>query len=466
MISRVFNNYFSWMIYSISLAIIIVLINPYLIITFILIAILAAVYYFGEKVLLGLILLNYLTGLTEYIGNLRIYLNLLSTMILIYLFIKKYGLRLDEYPKIPYEIAIFLIVLFTSLSVSALFSSYMGIGFTSILTMLLFFLITYLFYALLKNEENIYIYIYSISISVLVVAVRIFIDLFTLGIQDFFKKAILEGNSELAGSTGYTGFTIFFISTSFISAFLFMDKSKNAINKLLLTLILIINIVTLIFANSRAAILATILSISFMFLILKWKPFIKTFLIILLVLLGLFFTIPAVEETINLYVRIDSINQREVFWETGSDVISDYPILGVGPGSFYKYFFSYAPGSLFDLFYLDIWRYGKPSPHNLFLHYWSENGILGFILSISLFVLFFYFAFKTIKLTKGKNRDNYIISIAITGIGIGFLFRAFFEVTGLLYYGYITTDLPFWLLFGILLHFYQDMKSHAIQLAE
>ena len=463
MISRVFNNYFTWMAYSLALAILVVLINPYLIISIILVAIIGAVYYFGEKVLLGLILLNYLTGLTEYIGNLRVYLNILSTIILLYLFLKKYGLRFGEYPKIPKEITIFLITLFFSLSISALFSSFMIIGFTSIVTMLLFFCISYIFYALLKNEENIYVYIFSISISVLVLAVRIFIDLFALGTQDFFKKAILEGNSELAGSTGYTGFTIFFISISFITAFILMDINKKALNKILLILLLIINIATLIFANSRSAILASILSISFMFIVIKWKLFIRTFLIISLVILGLFFTIPAVEETINLYVRIDSINQREVFWESGSDVLSDYPILGVGPGTFYQYFYSYAPSSLFDFFYLDIWRYGKPSPHNLFLYYWSENGILGFILSISLFVLFFYFAVNSIKLTKLKHKNNYIISIAITGIGIGFLFRAFFEVTGILYYGYITTDLPFWLLFGILIHFYQKMNLNGCE---
>ena len=68
------------------------------------------------------------------------------------------------------------------------------------------------------------------------------------------------------------------------------------------------------------------------------------------------------------------------------------------------------------------------------------------------------------RLTKKISRDSYIISIAITGIGIGFLFRAFFEVTGLLYYGYITTDLPFWLLFGILVHIYQEIKSNEYEI--
>jgi O-antigen ligase len=117
-------------------------------------------------------------------------------------------------------------------------------------------------------------------------------------------------------------------------------------------------------------------------------------------------------------------------------------------------------------FYLDIWRYGKPSPHNLFLHYWSENGIIGFLLSISLFLLFFYYSFKTIKLSKEKNKEYYIVTLAITGIGIGLLFRAFFEVTGLLYYGFITTDLPFWLVFGILIYIYQKLISNRYNIVE
>jgi len=114
---------------------------------------------------------------------------------------------------------------------------------------------------------------------------------------------------------------------------------------------------------------------------------------------------------------------------------------------------------LSSYFDLDIWRFGKPSPHNLFLYYWAENGIFGFVLSISLFVMFFYFAYKTISLAKHSSLEYYSLSVAITGIGIGLLFRAFFEVTGLLYYGYITTDLPFWLIFGILMYIYQNLNQ-------
>jgi len=459
MISNLRNNYYTLIAYSIVLGIIIVLLNPYILYVLPLLGIIAIVHYYGERLLIGLILINFLSGLTEYIGNLRVYLNILSTIVLIFIFLKHYGFSFVEYPKIPKQLFIFLTTLFFSLTLSTLFSKYLSIGFFSILTMVLFFFLCYLLYALLSKVSTVYDYIYSISIAVLIVGIRIFYDLFTLGLENFFKKAILEGNPELAGSTGYTGFTIFFISMVFLVAFLFIDKFNKPFNKFALIWFMIINFTALIFANSRAAIIASILSISFLLLFLKRKQFINIFLTSIVVFISIYLIVPSVEETINLYVRVDSINQREVFWESGYDVILDYPILGVGPGTFHEYFYSYAPSSLFDFFYLDIWRYGKPSPHNLFLHYWAENGVLGFITAISLFVLFFYFAFMTIKLTQNKNNNYFIISLTITALGIGFLFRAFFEVTGVLYYGYIATDLPFWLLFGILIHIYQTSVS-------
>ena len=63
------------------------------------------------------------------------------------------------------------------------------------------------------------------------------------------------------------------------------------------------------------------------------------------------------------------------------------------------------------------------------------------------------------KITK-KNKDEfYILSVVITGIGIGLFFRSFLEITGYLTYGYITTDLPFWLIFGILINIYQKYST-------
>jgi len=451
--------------FSIIFAALAILFLPYNPIPILLISALMAIYFFGERLLLGLIIINFTTSLTEYVGDFRIYFNMIATISLTYLFLKKYGLDFKNYPKLPKEIIYFIIFLFISLFVSSSFSVYAMIGFISLVTMFLFFGICYIFYSLITDDKDIYVYIYSLCVAVFILAIRIFTDLIILGPEKFFMKAVLEDNSELAGSTGYTGFTIFFITIAFISVILFLGHIKKGISKTILISFLILNIVTLIFANSRAAIVSAFLSVGFLLLILKKALFLKIISFTILVFAILFFTVPEVEDTINAYIRIDSVNQRDVFWGSGVDVISDYPLLGVGPGVFYKYFYSYSPSSLSSFFDLDIWRFGKPSPHNLFLYYWAENGILGFVLSISLFVMFFYFGFKTISLAKHSSREYYILSVAITGLGIGLLFRAFFEVTGLLYYGYITTDLPFWIIFGVLMYIYQSLnRKNELQL--
>lgn len=63
------------------------------------------------------------------------------------------------------------------------------------------------------------------------------------------------------------------------------------------------------------------------------------------------------------------------------------------------------------------------------------------------------------RLTKNKDYNFYVLTVAITGIGIGLFFRSFIEVTGYLIYGYITRDLPFWLLFGALVFIYQKFNN-------
>lgn len=139
----------------------------------------------------------------------------------------------------------------------------------------------------------------------------------------------------------------------------------------------------------------------------------------------------------------------------GLDVINDHPIVGIGPDMFDKVFFNYAPSKTVNYFRSDFLQIGKPHPHNFFFYFMAENGILGLISSVTFFILFFYFAFKTIRLTQNINRDYYILTVAITGIGIGLFFRSFIEVSGYLLYGYITADLPFWLMFAVLISIHQ-----------
>ena len=161
-------------------------------------------------------------------------------------------------------------------------------------------------------------------------------------------------------------------------------------------------------------------------------------------------------------MRLDKINTRDIYWELGLEIIQDHPVFGVGTDQYEKYFYSYAPSSIYKYFESGAGISGKPHPHNFFLFYTAENGILGLITSISFYILFLYFAINTMKRTKKKNYDYYILSVVITGIGIGVFFRSFLEITGYLTYGYITTDLPFWLVFGILISIYQKFQKNNL----
>jgi O-antigen ligase len=201
------------------------------------------------------------------------------------------------------------------------------------------------------------------------------------------------------------------------------------------------------------------LSIFFILIVLKRSLFLKSLLALFSVILILIISIPALQDSVINYFRLERLNTREVYWKTGLEVIEDHPVFGVGTDLFQNYFHNYAPSSVYAFFESGAGIFGKPHPHNFFLFYAAENGIAGFLTSVSFFVLFFYFAVLTLRLTK-KSADYFVLSVAVTGIGIGIFFRSFLEITGYLTYGYITTDLPFWLVFGILITIYQKFRNY------
>ena len=121
-----------------------------------LILIVSANFISGEKFFVGIVVISYLTATTKYAGDFRIYINLFFTTLLIFRFIKDFGLKINEYPKLPFEIIFFLISLSMCLFLSSLFSVDYITGFYSFLTTVLFFVICYALYSLLNNMNLIY----------------------------------------------------------------------------------------------------------------------------------------------------------------------------------------------------------------------------------------------------------------------------------------------------------------------
>ena len=358
---------------------------------------------YGQRFVIGIILIGYLTATTQYAGNFRIYINIFITIILIYFFLKQYGLHFNEYPKPPTEIILFLVSLFLCLILSSIFSVNPITGFYSIITTFIFFIICYLFYALLNYMQNIYTYIYSIFAIVIILSLSILIDLFRLGPTIFFLRGLFSDEVELYSMMRYTEFVIFFISLILLISMHLLKGIYNRFYRIIIKFLIIFNIIILVLANSRGSILAAILSSSFLLLVIKGRKFIKVLFFALIVIIILLNTFPVFEETVDTYFRWETVGQRELFWQAGIDIFKDYPIFGIGPNHFPKYFGTYAPAGIYE--HIGFSKLTNPTPHNLFLRYAAENGLLGIIVSISFFVIFFNLAIRTMRLTKNKNHE-------------------------------------------------------------
>lgn len=59
---------------------------------------------------------------------------------------------------------------------------------------------------------------------------------------------------------------------------------------------------------------------------------------------------------------------------------------------------------------------------------------------------------------KSGSEEIYFIIWGIIEVGIGLFIGGLFEAIGLIFYGYITVDLPFWILISILIFNYFNIK--------
>ena len=89
----------------------------------------------------------------------------------------------------------------------------------------------------------------------------------------------------------------------------------------------------------------------------------------------------------------------------------------------------------------------------------TDLGILGFISSVALPVIYLKIGYSTIHLAKDYNRKIYLLIIGITSAGVGMFVRGFFSGISIITYGWLSVDLPFWMIFGILSYYYLKLSN-------
>lgn len=419
-----------------------------------------AILYFilGERFLIVFILITLFTLVGELNESLRVVVHLVDFTLLGILFLKKFGLNFHNYPKVPKSIIYFLILYFTAMIISSMMSAYPLTGKGVITQQFAFFVIVYVFYSLINNEEVIKNYILAIILVGLVLVSVSLSTFFTegYGIVDIIAKDRIRISTLLSNPEALSNFYV--VSFPFIITFiLFTNKVRN---KVLGFLLLIYLCFGLFLTMSRSSLLAILLSSSIILYLLRRKILYQLLISISSFALLTIFYRP-LNEIVNLFFRVEEgMSARDQLWNMSLNIIRDHPIFGIGPGAYKYVYFNYFPfmldefwGKIMIEFY-DITG-GANFSHNYFLVLFTELGLLGIITSITLPIVFLVIGLKTIKKYSYSRGFNYNLIIALFAAGVSIIFRNFFNSIGMIYLGGITTDLPFWLFFSSLVYFYK-----------
>lgn len=421
---------------------------------------------YNEKFLVGLIIITLFSIVSGFGSTLRLFVHITNFSLLGFLFIRHYGFNFTEYPKIPKPLLYFIGIYYFSMLISAAFSNYFFAGLFLIGRQTVFFIVAYIFYSLIKDIEYVKTIIISLVIVSIFIALSSVYDVSQSGI-DLINIALgsrYRALSFIANTDASTAFFILTLPIILIFAFL---KEYKTIRGILLSLIVVITL-GLFLIISRSAILSISVSLSILLYRVRKMLFIKLILIGSVLLL-IILLIEPINETLSLFLRFESgLSQRNYFWDLAYNIIIDNPILGIGPGS-YKYLeFNYAPvllNSWAGHIIVDLSRVvdGANVSHNMYLKFTSDMGIPGLLSVLYFFVLFFHISVSTINKAIKGNKVLYLLILVISTVLGSMFIRCFFDDIGILNYGIIVTDLPFWLLFGILIFFYQKPEEFFVK---
>ena len=419
---------------------------------------LLAIILFSEynKYLLYFIITTLLAVPSNLGTEIRTTIQVSNILLLFLLFITVYYQKPIKISEEPKDIFYFIIVYLFVMLVTSLIGNNFWLGITQLARQLVFFIIAYLIYKQIESLSDVKILIGSIFILALI----FFTGITLLFIQSGFNiielnLLLIDTQKYFANRNHYGAF--FIIVLSLLFAFLFINQSKKS-NKRVYLIFFLLFLSLLIVTNSRAAVLAVFISFLFILYHTNRKWFIRSLLISLSSLL--FLVIPAVFNIVEDYFRLDALTSgRDLIFESVFYVIKENFLLGTGPAGtkqeIYKYipFMLGSPEEFWINYHYNQIEYGHA--HNFYLFFLSDMGIPGLVISIWLPVLFFRYVNRLKTALKEKKNSEYYLVLAIGGAGVGFFIRGLFEWGSLLSYGAIFLDLPFWLMFVILIFLYR-----------
>ncbi|UCH64576.1 MAG: O-antigen ligase family protein [Ignavibacterium sp.] len=246
---------------------------------------------------------------------------------------------------------------------------------------------------------------------------------------------------------------LFVMTVSIILAYYF--SQSNSIRKRTIELTIILLIIGLVITNARAAIFSLVVSTSFIFYVLN-KKLLYRFLIGIVIIIPFLFIEP-ISDVIELYFRLDRVfSGRDAILKATYQIITDNPIFGTGPAAAKIEMSKNIPFLAGSSDWIFLNRYvdtiGMGHAHNFYLFFLSELGILGLIASITIPVVFFKIGYNTLKKIQASEYKYFTLVVGLIAAGLAIITRGIFEWGGIVSYGMIAKDLPFWWCFIILIY--------------
>ncbi|WP_168026840.1 O-antigen ligase family protein [Ignavibacterium album] len=407
------------------------------------------------------ILLMYLVVVGEINPILRVFVHLLgSASLLIFLFLHKEIVG-NIYSTIDKRIKKFLLYFFSIVLLSAIFSQIPLKGIEIIFKELYFFFIVFSFYVYLYLKKNTFQIIIVLMISGLIMSLSSIFNLKDTNLIDLLMKgsASFRTGGLLSNVNALSGYIVV-VFPLFIFYF-FIKNSK--IIKILVLLGLTVLMLGVLATISRSAGLSIIIGLLFFTYIINKRAALWILLSVLIVVL-LLLILPTSEMILSALRIEQGFSQRDLLWKLSIDMFKDNWFLGVGPGLWGLQMFNYSPvlqdSFIGYLFYdVNVITGGFNNSHNYYLVFMSDLGIFGLFLSLYLPFTFFSIAKENLKLSKLYSNESYLLNLALTTVGVSIFIRAFFEGISIITFGWVAIDLPFWVVFAILIYNNQFLKK-------
>ena len=421
---------------------------------------------FGERFIYGFIIVTLFTLVGDFSGPFRIYVQLTDFILLGILFLKRYGFGWTTYPRIPNSLNYFLIAYYFAMITSALMSRFPSAAVPLIIQQSIFFIILYLFYSLIRDEKDVSVYIISILISSIILTASS-ITVFIQGGLELSNLTTSVGRISglIANVNALTNFYIISFPLVIVSFFI---KGKYLDKKLSLLLIIYF-LAGLLVTISRTAVLGVMISTAFLLFMLRKKYF-YYLLTALIILFAFLFLYQPLNEFVTLLLRVEEgMSNRDYLWTLSLNIISDHPVFGIGAGSYKYEMFNYFPVML------DSWpgqviiniremTSGANISHNFFLRSYTDLGILGLLSALLIPVIYIRIGIKTIQYYRKGNKKTYYILLALFISGATMFLRSAVDDIGILTYGWIAADLPFWLIFSCIVYYYKNIGNSMTML--